>query len=83
MMGLAGAVFALTRSLRNFELRVDPDGRRPTRRMSGDFYMQSGATLNYFGSFIVHSPTISVTIPEENGMLSDLAYCDMAASVIP
>ncbi|HEX6070510.1 MAG TPA: hypothetical protein VFZ18_11820 [Longimicrobiaceae bacterium] len=46
------------------ELRVDPDGRRPTRRISGDFYMQSGATLNYFGSFIVHSPTISVTTTE-------------------
>jgi hypothetical protein len=46
------------------ELRADPDGRRPTRRLSGDFYIQSGATLNYFGSFTVHSPTITVTFSE-------------------
>ena len=42
------------------ELRVDADGRRPMRKVSGDFYTQSGATLSYFGSFIVHAPTISV-----------------------
>jgi hypothetical protein len=43
------------------ELRVDVDGRRPLRRTSGDFYVQSGATLSYFGSFVVHSPAITVT----------------------
>lgn len=43
------------------ELRVDVDGRHPLRRTSGDFYIQSGATVSYFGSFIVHSPTITVT----------------------
>ena len=43
------------------ELRVDVDGARPTKRVSGDFYISSGGTLNYFGSFIVHSPTITVT----------------------
>lgn len=42
------------------ELRVDVDARRPLRRVSGDFYVQSGATLNYFGSFIVHAPAISI-----------------------
>ena len=43
------------------ELRVDVDGRRPMRRISGDFYQISGATTNYFGSFIVNSPTVSVS----------------------
>lgn len=46
------------------ELRVDADGRRPTRRVSGDFYTLSGATLSYFGSFVVHAPTISVSWSE-------------------
>lgn len=43
------------------ELRVDIDGSRPTRRVSGDFFSTSGATTSYFGSFIVHSPTITTT----------------------
>lgn len=43
------------------ELRVDVDGRRPMNRISGDFYQISGATTTYFGSFVVHSPSISVT----------------------
>ncbi|HET7234795.1 MAG TPA: hypothetical protein VFJ16_32575, partial [Longimicrobium sp.] len=42
------------------ELRVDVDGRRPTGRVSGDFFHLSGATLDYTGSFVVHTPTISV-----------------------
>ncbi|MDT7782398.1 MAG: hypothetical protein QOF58_817 [Pseudonocardiales bacterium] len=43
------------------ELRVDVDGRRPMRRVSGDFFQVSGGTTNYFGSFIVHAPSIVVT----------------------
>ena len=43
------------------ELRVDVDGKRPTRRVSGDIYRVAGSTTTYFGSFIVNSPTISVT----------------------
>lgn len=43
------------------ELRVDVDGQRPLRRVSGDFYIQSGSTLHYHGSFVVHAPQISVT----------------------
>lgn len=43
------------------ELRVDIDGNRPTRRVSGDFFSTSGATTSYFGSFIVHAPTITTT----------------------
>jgi hypothetical protein len=43
------------------ELRVDVDRARPTRRISGDFYQIAGGTKNYFGSFVVHAPTLSVT----------------------
>lgn len=43
------------------ELRVDVDGSRPMRRVSGDFYNASGATVSYFGSFVVNAPTVSVT----------------------
>jgi hypothetical protein len=42
-------------------LRVDVDGRRPMRRISGDYYHISGATVSYHGSFVVDRPTISVT----------------------
>ncbi|MEP6537377.1 MAG: hypothetical protein ABJF23_18730 [Bryobacteraceae bacterium] len=43
------------------ELRVDVDGNRPMKRVSGDFYQISGATKTYFGSLQVNSPTISVS----------------------
>jgi len=43
------------------ELRVDVDRTRPTRRVSGDFYQIAGGTKMYFGSFVVHAPTLSVT----------------------
>ena len=43
------------------ELRVDVDGTRPMKRISGDFFQISGATKTYFGSLQVNSPTISVT----------------------
>lgn len=43
------------------ELRVDVDGKRPTKRVSGDIFKVSGATTTYFGSFIVNNPTITVT----------------------
>ncbi len=33
------------------ELRVDVDGARPTRLVSGDFYTVSGGVTTYFGSF--------------------------------
>lgn len=46
------------------ELRVDVDGVRPMRRVSGDFFRRSGGTLTYLGSFIIHTPTISVTQSE-------------------
>lgn len=48
--------------LGNFEveLRVDIDGVKPLQKVSGDYYIISGLTKSYFGSFIVDS--ISTTI---------------------
>jgi hypothetical protein len=43
------------------ELRVDVDGVRPMRRVSGDFFQTSGGTTTYFGSFVVNAPTIITT----------------------
>jgi hypothetical protein len=42
-------------------LRVDVDGAKPLKRVSGDFYSVTGATTTYFGSLIVNAPTINVT----------------------
>lgn len=44
------------------ELRIDVDGRRPTMRVSGDFYQISGSTTLYFGSFVVHPIAVRRTI---------------------
>ncbi|MBS1806708.1 MAG: hypothetical protein JST84_00785 [Acidobacteria bacterium] len=46
------------------ELRVDVDGTRPMKRISGDLYTISGATTTYNGSFRVDAPTITVTTSE-------------------
>jgi hypothetical protein len=43
------------------ELRVDIDGNRPMKRLSGDYYHVSGATVSYFGSFVVDVHNISIT----------------------
>jgi len=43
------------------ELRVDVDGKRPMRKVSGDFYQVSGGTVSYFGSFVVDAPVVTVT----------------------
>ncbi len=43
------------------ELRVDVDGKRPMKRVSGDFFKLSGATISYFGSFVVDAPIVAVT----------------------
>jgi len=43
------------------ELRVDADGRRPLGRVSGDFFHTAGGTVRDAGSFVVTSPTITVT----------------------
>ncbi|MDV6011743.1 hypothetical protein [Haloechinothrix sp. LS1_15] len=43
------------------ELRVDVDGRRPLRRLSGDYYRVSGSTTSYFGSWTVDAVTARVT----------------------
>jgi len=45
------------------EVRVDvdstPGGHKVLRRVSGDFFSTSGGTTAYFGSFVVHAPTIT------------------------
>ncbi|MEU7581670.1 hypothetical protein AB0B50_29180 [Streptomyces sp. NPDC041068] len=45
------------------ELRVDVDrirsGSKVLRRLSGDFFATNGGTTTYFGSFTVHSPTVT------------------------
>jgi hypothetical protein len=43
------------------ELRVDVDGVRPLRHVSGDFFQISGSTVSYFGSFIAPNVTIAVS----------------------
>lgn len=43
------------------ELRVDVDRTRPLKRASADFYQVSGGTTTYYGSFVVNSPTVTVT----------------------
>jgi hypothetical protein len=43
------------------ELRVDVDGIRPMKRVSGDFFRVAGGTTTYFGSFVVNAPTVTTT----------------------
>lgn len=43
------------------ELRIDVDRVRPMKRISGDYFMVSGGTVSYLGSFVVDAPTITVT----------------------
>ncbi|MGH3518323.1 MAG: hypothetical protein ACRDQ7_13070 [Haloechinothrix sp.] len=41
------------------ELRVDVDGRRPLRKLSGDYFSVSGSTTTYFGSWTVDAVTVT------------------------
>ena len=43
------------------ELRVDVDRTRPMKRVSGDFFQMVGRTQSYYGSFVVDSPTITLS----------------------
>ena len=43
------------------ELRVDVDGSRPLRRVSGDYYRVTGGTVSFFGSFVIDAITLTVT----------------------
>jgi|GEM_PF-526059 len=42
------------------ELRIDIDGKRPMRKISGDFFRSTGDTIIYIGSFIISDPSLSV-----------------------
>jgi hypothetical protein len=46
------------------DLRVDVDGVRPMKRVSGDFFQITGGTTKYFGSFVVNAPTVVTTATE-------------------
>jgi len=46
------------------ELRVDVDGVRPMKKVSGDFFSTTGSTTSYFGSFVVKNPSITTTPTE-------------------
>lgn len=41
------------------ELRVDIDRANSLHKVSGDFFSVSGATVTYFGSFVVNAPVIT------------------------
>ncbi|MDF3308888.1 hypothetical protein P3H15_28135 [Rhodococcus sp. T2V] len=58
------AAYRATVSGFDLELRVDVDGVRPTKRVSGDFFTRSGATVSYFGSFVVNAVTVTTTADE-------------------
>jgi hypothetical protein len=40
------------------ELRIDTDGPTPLNIVSGDYYTMSGATKNYYGSFMVRGVSV-------------------------
>jgi hypothetical protein len=42
------------------ELRVDIDRAHSMHKVSGDFFTVSGATVTYFGSFVVNAPVITI-----------------------
>ncbi|MGW5731619.1 MULTISPECIES: hypothetical protein [Streptomyces] len=44
---------------RVLELRVDVDGPRTLRKVSGDFFASGGGTTSYAGSFVVHAPAVT------------------------
>lgn len=50
-----------TAGMWRLELRVDVDGVRPLRRLSGDYFRIQGATTTYFGSWVVDSIVVTVT----------------------
>lgn len=43
------------------ELRIDVDGVRPLKHVSGDFFQVSGATVSHYGSFLATSVTVAAS----------------------
>jgi hypothetical protein len=58
--GVSG-LYRGTRGDFQLDLRVDIDGSRPMNRLSGDLFRVSGATTNYYGSFVINSPRVTRT----------------------
>jgi hypothetical protein len=53
--------YAGTAGVWRLELRIDVDGVRPMRRVSGDYFRTQGATTTYFGSWVVNLIAVTVT----------------------
>jgi len=66
--------------LGNFELelRVDIDGNKPLNKVSGDYFIISGQTKSFFGSFVVDS--ITATILNGNITIAGTANTTWATS---
>jgi hypothetical protein len=43
------------------ELRIDIDGVRPLKHVSGDFFQVSGATVSHYGSFLATAVTVAAS----------------------
>ena len=54
-------LYSVTTSAWKVDLRVDVDGKRPMRMVSGDYYNINGGTTTYFGSFRINSVSLHVT----------------------
>lgn len=55
------------------ELRVDVDGARSLGKVSGDYYSRAGATTAYVGSWMIETPTVTVT--ETEVLVEGIATC--------
>src|SRR5688572_17053900 len=53
-------LYSVTTNAWKLDLRVDVDGKRPMRMVSGDYYNINGGTTTYFGSFRMNSISLHV-----------------------
>lgn len=58
---LVSGTYRGTDATMQLELRVDLDGTRPMKRISGDLFKVSGGTVTYFASFVVNAPALQIT----------------------
>ena len=57
-------LYSVTTGSSKFDLRIDIDGKRPMRMVSGDYYEINGRTIKYVGSFRIDS--ISLIVGQES-----------------
>jgi hypothetical protein len=53
-------LYSMTSGSLKLDLRIDIDGNRPMRMISGDYYNINGGTITYFGSFRIDSISLNV-----------------------